>query len=152
MPTTHNTSEHSKRDTYEATVSGAQTTPLLPHLRSDPPPYRPIPHTLEDFRSLEGRAERKTRLRELWDRLPQPQYHGAKQEALAKTLPMTGLTPEAAEKLKEMYDEELLGRCGGATAEDPGSHRIGWRAFVKYAEAKEAGMRSALRRDPFACN
>ena len=144
MSNTNDGSTPSKRDTYEATVSGAQDSPLLPHLRSDAASYHSIPHSLEEFRTLEGKEERRRRLRELWNQLPQPRSHGVDYRVSAKILPVAGmgpgrLTPEAAEKLKEMYDEELLGRCGG-TGSTSGPHPIGWKAFERYAEAKEAGM------------
>jgi solute carrier family 25 phosphate transporter 23/24/25/41 len=48
------------------------------------------------------------------------------------------LTPEEAESLKAMYDEELLGHCGGHVS---GVHPspVGWKEFKEYAEAKEVG-------------
>lgn len=158
----------SKRESFEKTVSGAQNAPLLPHLRSDlptppapskqqqqqrqPPQLEPqqVAHTLEEFRRLEGREKRKARLREIWNQWPQRkhrQWGSASDPDLRdgpqKALPSTGtssLTPEAAEKLSAMYENELLGSCGASSpASDP--HPIGWKPFVAYAKAKEAGTR-----------
>ena len=143
----------SKRDTVKATVSGAQDGPLLPRLRSDvvqpPPPQQqqqPVPHTLEEFRRLEGREQRKARLREIWNQWPQRRHRKSSADRgtrAQKTLPATGtsnLTPEAAEKLSEMYDEELLGSCKTSHSVTD-AHPIGWKPFVAYAKAKEAGTR-----------
>ncbi|KAF9464486.1 mitochondrial carrier domain-containing protein [Collybia nuda] len=131
----------SGRKIYEASLSGAQDRPPIPRLRSDPPPYHPLPHTLHEFREAEGRENRKGRLQELWKRLPIPAHR-----ALAVQLPRTNnsddideLTVEKAETLKAMYDEELLGHCGG---HDSGSQpgQIGWKEFKVYAEAKEVEL------------
>jgi solute carrier family 25 phosphate transporter 23/24/25/41 len=133
------------REIYAATLSGAQNRPFIPRLRSDSTPYHPLPKTLQEFRQAEGRAYRKRRLQELWKQLPKSGHHGLHREASAKTVGMAdhvGLTPERAEALKTMYEDELLGHCGGHTSaagSPPG--QIGWTAFKQYAQAKEAGMR-----------
>lgn len=119
-------SRPSKQETHEPAV------PDGPH----PTSHRLIPHTLDEFRLFEGKA-REARLQALWNRLPR--LRGP--ETSPKTLPMVGaekLTPETAEKLKEMYDNELLGRCGGYKTGSP-AHPIGWKAFKAYAETKEVG-------------
>ena len=147
----------SKRDAVKTTVSGPQDGPFLPRLRSDvvqpPPPQQqqqqqPVPHTLEEFRRLEGREQRKARLREIWNQWPQRRHRKSSADRdprAQKTLPgpatgTSNLTPEAAEKLSAMYDDELLGSCKTShSASD--AHPIGWKPFVAYAKAKEAGTR-----------
>jgi solute carrier family 25 phosphate transporter 23/24/25/41 len=133
-----------RREIYEATASGVQDRPFVPHLRSDPPTSQSAPHTLEEFRIREGTAERKRRLREVWDRLPK---HGRLVDihvhetsaAVSASDTHHGLTLESATQLKNMYDDELWGRCGGRTS-GSSTHSIGWKAFEAYAEAKETGM------------
>jgi solute carrier family 25 phosphate transporter 23/24/25/41 len=86
---------------------------------------------------LEGRTERKRRLRELWHRLPA--HHP---DAPAKLIPIVdhaGLTPERAKELQRMYEDELLERCRGQRSARAAGH-IGWREFKEYAQSKEAGM------------
>jgi solute carrier family 25 phosphate transporter 23/24/25/41 len=141
MANTDETKPPSKRDIYEATFSGAQEHPYIPRLRSDPPPYHALPRDLQDFRRQEGWSERKRRLRELWKRLPRSSYHGLDPEASAKTVGLVEyaeLTPERAEMLKNMYENELLGRCGGHTSGSP-PELIGWKEFNEYVESKEEG-------------
>lgn len=55
-----------KRDIFEGSYSGAQERPYIPRLRSDPNPYRPLPHSLEEYRYEEGIEARENRLRKLW--------------------------------------------------------------------------------------
>ena len=131
------------RQIFEASLSGAQDRPLIPRLRSDDDPtHHPPPRSLEDFRRQEGREERKKRLRELWYQLPEPNHYGLDYSAAsAKVIPPTddALTAEKALWLKTMYDNELLGRCESRTVGTSPLSRVGWKEFVKYAEAKEAG-------------
>lgn len=138
MPTTRNTP--SGREIYEASLSGTYSRPYIPRLRSDKP-IRPPPHTLSDFREGEGRENRKRRLQELWKRLPNRALGSPRREANADTPGLRdsdGLTPEKAESLKAMYDDELFGRCEEDTLE-PGTGHIDWKKFKEYAEAKEVG-------------
>ena len=51
------------------------------------------------------------------------------------------LTPEKAEALKHIYDEELLETCMGHAPGDLGGP-VKWKEFVRYAEAKEVGRQS----------
>jgi solute carrier family 25 phosphate transporter 23/24/25/41 len=129
--------EPSGRKIFENSLSGAQDRPFIPRLRFDSN-YEPLPRTLEEFRSREGRENRKRRLRDLWHQL---NHHGLYVNASAKGTPFRGtatsLTPEKAVRLMTIYENELLGRCGGYLSDTVG--HIGWRAFVRYAEAKEAG-------------
>lgn len=123
------------RQIFEATLSGAQDRPWIPRLRGDPPAYVPLPHTLAEFRKQEGRAYRKKRLRALWERLPtDPVVKEGKGEE-DKPGP-SGLTRERAQRLENIYEQELYGTCGGK----PG--RPEWKEFVKYAESKEVGALS----------
>lgn len=126
------------RDIYNGSLSGEIPRPFIPPLRSDPPPQRPL-HTLQEFRDAEGRENRKRRLQDLWKRLPNPDHRdrGAHVQH-ERIITEDGLTPEKAEELRAMYDDELMGHCG---AHPSGSRPspIGWRAFKEYAEAKEVG-------------
>jgi hypothetical protein len=48
------------------------------------------------------------------------------------------LTPEKAEALKLIYENELLGTCGGHVSSNATSP-VDWKEFKNYAEAKEVG-------------
>lgn len=133
----------SKRELFDATLSGAQDPPYIPRLRSDLPTYRPVPHSLQEFRDQEGHEARERRLRELWSRLPQRSGSlDADDERFAETYAVKAdgaLTPETARKLQEMYDNELRSRCGAHTSGF--LHRkTSWREFRKYADMKEAEL------------
>ncbi|KAH9951624.1 mitochondrial carrier [Amylocystis lapponica] len=133
----------SARQVYEASLSGVQSRPYLPRLRSDPPAYHPIPRSLVEFRAQEREEDKEKRLRQLWSRLPNrnhPPHTGG--ETLARGSPVKddgSLTAEGAKQLEEMYEVELLGRCGGNTEGFP-TRNISWEEFVKYTEAKEAEL------------
>lgn len=130
----------SAREIFEATVSGAQARPFIPRLRSDPPAYlsyHPLPQSLVEFREREGRAERKKLLRQIWKQLPRPEHYVPSAEK-ASLGGRTKLTPMKAEKLKLVYEEELLGSCGVYVEGNSGSP-VNWKEFKEYAEAKEAG-------------
>ncbi|KAF7977433.1 hypothetical protein HWV62_3588 [Athelia sp. TMB] len=129
------------REIFEATITGAQPRPFIPRLRSDPPAYEvyhPLPKSLAEFREREGRAERKKLLYQLWQQLPRPEHYvpHAEKASLAER---TKLTPMKAEKLKLLYEEELLGSCGGHVEGNSGSP-VNWKEFKEYAEAKEAEL------------
>lgn len=143
-PATNDHQRPSGREIFEASLSGAQNRPFIPPLKSDPPPFQPLPHNLVEFRRREAAEDRERRLRQLWMKLPKRthQGHGEDDEEVAKEYPVrsdSSLTLESATKLKEMYEDELLGRCGGHTSGFTRRH-IGWKEFQKYAEAKEAGV------------
>jgi solute carrier family 25 phosphate transporter 23/24/25/41 len=132
--------EPSGRKIFEDSLSGTQDRPFIPRLRFDSNlTYQPLPRTLEEFRSREGRENRKRRLRDLWHQLSNLNHHGLHANASAEGTPFggtaTSLTPEKAVSLMTIYENELLGRCGGYMSDTV----LGWRAFVRYAEAKEAG-------------
>ncbi|KAL4241926.1 mitochondrial carrier family protein [Abortiporus biennis] len=127
----------SGREVYEATYYGAQTRPYVPPLRSDPPTYHPLPHSLVEFRRLEGRERREHNLRQLWLKLPKRNGDPLEDtDELSAQHPVSNertLSQESAKKLKRMYEDELVGRCGARTLR----RNIGWREFQKYAENKE---------------
>jgi solute carrier family 25 phosphate transporter 23/24/25/41 len=135
-------SETPKRAVYDASISGTQDRPYIPHLRSDPPSYHSLPRTLAEFREQEGRAYRKARLRALWKQLLAALESDAEDANSdgATTWPVGGtttLTPETARQMRKMYDRELMGRCKSAG-------HIEWKEFKKYAEDKEAGQSLSL--------
>ena len=137
-----NNGRPSARQIFEETLSGARPQPYIPRLRSDPPPFPSIPHSLYEFRAREGENERKDRLRALWSKLPnRDASKGVDEEAVARTYPVKGdgkLTAESARQLDAMYEDELLGRCG-VLPRGPFSRRVSWPEFEKYADANEAG-------------
>ncbi|KAI1795191.1 mitochondrial carrier [Ganoderma leucocontextum] len=135
----------SAREIFEETLSGARPQPFIPRLRSDPPPYQPIPHSLREYRVQEGGEQRRKRLRALWNRLPKRDSTAAAvdDEAVAHAYPPVrrdgDLTAESARQLDEMYEDELLGRCG-VHGRGLFSTRVSWPEFEKYANAKEAEL------------
>lgn len=126
------------RETFETSCSGAQARPFIPRLRSDPPPYHPLPKSLVEFREREGREERKKLLRQLWQQLPKPEYYVPNPEKVLSSTDRSSLNPEEAEELRHMYVEELLGTCGRHVSGNTVGP-VDWKAFREYAEAKEAG-------------
>ncbi|OJA18971.1 hypothetical protein AZE42_00332 [Rhizopogon vesiculosus] len=126
-------------DLYESCLSGAQDRPFIPRLRSDPPPFHPLPHSLLEFREQEGKEDRERRLLELWKRLPNSSYHES--EVAGSRICHAGepLTVQKAEEMRKVYEDELLRKCGGHTMNERPSH-IRWSEFRRYAEAKEAEL------------
>ncbi|EGO01954.1 hypothetical protein SERLA73DRAFT_177617 [Serpula lacrymans var. lacrymans S7.3] len=136
------------REIFENCFSGAQERPFIPRLRSDPVSHHPLPHSLLEFREEEGREEREKRLHELWRKLPKPKYHEigidsepskSKDVSSGEPAAVSSMTQEKAELMKNMYDDELLGSCGGNISNGHSGH-IRWPEFKKYAEAKEAEL------------
>lgn len=146
MTLTLHSEDNSNRDVFEATLSGQVQAPHIPRLRSDPPAYHPIPHSLLEFRRLEGRAERKQKLQELWratnQRLSSVTDHTPHGDnTCSPTVDPNGITPEKARQLKDMYDTELvhkLTKPNKPSCSD--GHRISWHEFKQYALAKEAEL------------
>lgn len=132
-----------RREVFDASFAGAQHRPFIPRLRSDPPSFQPVPRNLAQFRVLEGKDNREHRLKQVYLTLPKKTNcnHDDEDDDVAREHPVESdhsLTPESAQRLEEMYQDELLSRfrrhTGGFL------HRnIGWPEFEKYAEAKEAG-------------
>ncbi|PCH41083.1 mitochondrial carrier [Wolfiporia cocos MD-104 SS10] len=133
----------SNREIFEASLSGAQDRPFIPRLRSDPPPYQPVPRSLQEFRAQEIPEERERRLRQLWSRLPRRSSSSTDDvEDIAERYPVNGdgvLTRESAKKLQDMYEVELRHSLGAHTSGF--LHRnCSWNDFKKYADAKEAEL------------
>ncbi|KAI0940015.1 hypothetical protein AcV5_001236 [Taiwanofungus camphoratus] len=133
----------SRREVYEASLSGAQDRPFIPRLRSDPPSHQQISRSLVEFRAQERAEDKERRLRDLWLRLPKRNHaEDMDGDAVAQAYPVTSdgaLTAESAKKLEEMYEDELFGRCGGHTRGF--WHRnISLKEFENYADAKEAEL------------
>ncbi|KAI5833813.1 mitochondrial carrier [Schizophyllum commune Tattone D] len=109
-------------------ISGVQLSPPSTSSRPDKQPFRPLPHTLEEFRIQEGRNLRKRRLQDLYQRLLQSPPEANHDAPDGHPVDEQHWTPERAKRLKSKYDAEFLKKCGG---------HIGWRTFKEYAEAKE---------------
>jgi solute carrier family 25 phosphate transporter 23/24/25/41 len=129
--------ETPKRAVYDGSISGAQDRPYIPHLRSDPPSFHPLPRSLAEFRNQEGREYRKARLRALWKQLLAALDSDSEDadSNVATTWPVgsgTAHTPERARQMRKMYERELMGRCKS-------SGHIEWKEFKMYADDKEAG-------------
>ncbi|KAI0081721.1 mitochondrial carrier [Panus rudis PR-1116 ss-1] len=143
MTSTDHSHRPTGRDLFEATLSGAHPRPFIPRLRSDPPAYHPPPHSLLEFREQEGADNREQRLRKLWTKLPKRlRRHDQDDEEVSREYPVhpsEGLTREGAKRLEKMYEDELLGYCGGHTSGFRNRH-VSWEAFTKYAEAKEVEL------------
>ena len=110
------------------------------------PPVRP---TLTQFRGSEGPVIRAAKLRALWGSLPSlPDVTEGPTATERMHLPeqdtITALSPERAERLRRLYEEELVRRCseerpearlwGGADDLEPEvktvkGKGIGWRDF-----------------------
>ncbi|KAF9652192.1 mitochondrial carrier [Thelephora ganbajun] len=146
----------SGREIFDATVTGVQDRVSLPHLRSDPPPsktYRRLAHSLDEFRQQEG-EQREARLKEVWQRLTEAR-NGKGKERTASVGPVNPttvdgvgtkgatFTREKAEMLQDIYDDELLHKCGngyGLTYARGSKLLIPWNDFYRYAEIKEVEL------------
>ena len=146
----------SRRELFDAVWTGEQPyRPFIPRLRSDPSPFNPIVRTLDDFRREEG-EDREKRLHQVWKRIPHP-HHGrssssgsrlhTQDERLQATASKwestevtsrSGLTRERAERLSNMYHEELLKEVALEDGRDPAAP-VTWNDFRSYADYKEAG-------------
>ena len=116
--------------------------PFIPCLRSDRL-IQPPPQSLAEYHQIEGRDNRRRRLRQIWQSLPDilkpsPIPHDASVENGDGRHMLF-------EKLKAMYDRELLLLCKIPAVGSQEPH-IGWREFKVYAEAKETGSLSFARR------
>lgn len=134
-----------RREFFDASLSGALNRPHIPHLRSDPTPSRSTPHTLEAFRESEGRESRKRRLQALWQCLSHRTLRSS-DNAVETHSEDDGtnvrLTHAEARRLRTIYDEELWGCCGAPqpSSSRPSLREIPWRQFKEYAEAKEVEL------------
>ncbi|KAK7061787.1 mitochondrial carrier protein [Favolaschia claudopus] len=132
------------REIFEGSDSGAENRPFIPKLRSDPIPQR-LPRTLEEFRQDEGRDNRKRRLKELWRQLHDSTKRAI--PALDNAGPNAGLTPEVAQRLINMYEKELLRKCGGHNSSTSPMAGIEWKDFKEYATAKEEELWNIFHRE-----
>ena len=121
--------------------------PFIPHLRSKFPPQ-----SLAEYHEIEGRDNRKRRLRRIWQSLP----NVLKQSPIPHDTSVENgdgyyiaFEQEKMQLFKIMYDRELLLLCKIPAA---GSREpcIGWKEFKMYAEVKEAGSSSSAKQE--ACS
>lgn len=155
----------SGRERFEATVAGVQDHVLLPHLRSDPSrTYQRLAHSLEEFRQQEG-ERRDERLKDVWRRLtdgrsgkgkaPSPSLRPATPMAVGGVGTKDSIfTREKAERLRDIYDDELLYKCGKGSGSTPSrgpKPLIPWKDFYRYAEAKEVGELSITAPSRWFC-
>ena len=117
--------------------------PFIPYLRSNR--IQSPPQSLAEYREIEGRDNRKRRLLQIWQSLPDV----LKQSPIAYNASVKDgngchITFDKAESFKAMYDRELLLLCK-IPASGSREPRIGWTEFKMYAEEKEAGSSSARR-------
>lgn len=133
MSTSNDQGGPSRRELFENSISGEQHRPNIPVLWSDTSqPSFPIPRSLRDYRSLEGKEHRERRLKEIWKRLPKTgvkgkRLHPDKAEESSKATSFNSMTKEGAESLRDMYREELMDQS------------MDWNGFLDYADRKEAG-------------
>ncbi|EIN10446.1 mitochondrial carrier [Punctularia strigosozonata HHB-11173 SS5] len=145
MPEVHSQPGPSRRDLYDRCISGEQNRPFIPRLRSDPTPFEPVPHSLVEFRAIEGKGERERRLRALWQRLSSEPHRGHlpwTTPSKNKDVPVKDLhdlTPERAREMKKVYDEELAGKMNGHLVGSLTGH-VSWEDFKAYADAKEVEL------------
>lgn len=160
-----------REEIFNSTLSGARPPPLLPRLASDPDPRTlPILRSLPRYVEAEGgTTPRLQRLRALWEKLPasldaqaapvnvelnlsavgvvgESEVCATAQNGVSANREFFGLTPERVAVLRELYFEELAGRCGGSDNERKPPDRKGksksvdWDGFLRYADEKEEGM------------
>ncbi|KIY74158.1 mitochondrial carrier [Cylindrobasidium torrendii FP15055 ss-10] len=102
------------------------------YFSSSPARSLPQPRTLSEFRQLEGRDNRKRRLKALWQHIADCGYNfeGAPHGKA------NGAEINMAEELRAAYEHELMGRV----CKDGGKRNIDWKEFRQYAEAKEVEL------------
>ncbi|KAJ7638879.1 mitochondrial carrier [Roridomyces roridus] len=113
------------RKIFQDSDSGPEDRPLISRLRSD------TPRTFDEFKASEGRDVRKRRLKELWAQLA---VLHANRTPPAQTID-SGLDLESAQRLSQMYEQELVRKCGGPSSSTMTG--IGWKEFVSFAKEKE---------------
>lgn len=131
MSTSTTDPPHTRRDVFDDSLSGSQERPNIPYLQGDRLAKEyPVPHTLRDYRTLEGEEKREQRLRAIWKRLPKDKSWAPKQKIAdaGEKVDYSTLTKERAESLSDLYWEELMQRP-----------RWDWPSFVAYVDQKEDG-------------
>ena len=122
--------------------------PFIPRLRSDRL-IQPPPQTLAEYHQVEGRDNRKRRLRQIWQSLPNTQKQSPiPHDASVESGDDRHMPFEKVESFKA-NDRELLLLCKISAVGSPQEPPISWREFKAYAEAKEAGLLSFARRSIF---
>ncbi|KAG8830361.1 hypothetical protein FRC18_008202 [Serendipita sp. 400] len=129
----------SNKEKFDNTYTGSQPTPLLPPLRNDPQQPPATANSLEAYRKLETEEQRERRLQSLFKALPSESdeviiWNAEAQPNKGKNGTGQDLD-ERMEKLRNLYNRELMNRVGGGTATP-----VGYKEFVKYADAKEAEL------------
>jgi hypothetical protein len=118
--------------------------PFIPCLRSDKL-IQPPPQTLAEYHKIEGTVNRKRRLRQIWQSLPDIIKQSAiPLDASVEKEDNRHMSYEKVESFKAMYDLELLLLCKIPAVGSQEPH-ISWREFHLYAEAKEAGSFSFVK-------
>jgi solute carrier family 25 (mitochondrial phosphate transporter), member 23/24/25/41 len=120
----------SNKEKFDDTYSGAQAPPLLPSTRGDPEQAPRTATTLAKYRDLEGEAARERRLRALWKALPSTSDEiilwNAKPQSENGDPSEAQMNAERIEKLRNIYNQELMNRVGGTKAKP-----VGYTEFVK---------------------
>jgi solute carrier family 25 (mitochondrial phosphate transporter), member 23/24/25/41 len=119
--------------------------PFIPCLRSDRL-IQPPPQTLAEYHQIEGRDNRKRRLRQIWQSLPGIlKQSSIPHDASVENEDDRHMPSEKVESFKAMYDRELLLLCKipAVGSQEP---QISWREFKVYADTKEAGSLSFAKR------
>jgi hypothetical protein len=130
----------SRREIFNATVSGAIERPPLPPLHADGKHMstRTIPHSLDDYKVQEGSQQREARFRNLWQQLPQLHSQTILPASTKLQIPVLAnmdISAREAEELRHLYVQELLHICessGGSS-----SHHVDWETFRAYIVQKE---------------
>jgi hypothetical protein len=120
----------SNKKTFDDTYSGAQAPPLLPSIRGDPEQPPRTATTLAKYRDLEDEATRERRLRALWKALPSASDEiiqwNAKPQSENRYPSAAQINAERIEKLRNIYNQELMNRVGGSKAKP-----VDYNEFVK---------------------
>jgi solute carrier family 25 phosphate transporter 23/24/25/41 len=131
----------SNKQTFDNTYSGAQPPPLLPPLRSDPQQTPPEATTLKSYREQEEPQARERRLRALWDALPKASDEVIQWNADSKhPVAATQTDAERIEKLRQIYNQELVNRVAGEKAK-----AVDYNGFVKVGESSKRAERTMKR-------
>lgn len=132
----------SNKETFDDTYSGSQPPPLLPSLRNDPQQAPAEATTLKSYREQESPETREARLKALWGALPKASDEVIQWSADSKhPVAATQTDAERIEKLRQIYNQELVTRVGGGKAK-----AVDYKEFVKVSEAHVSCFCAARRR------